>query len=73
LAPINVGFYYDHQARKTRSVYRDARPKTTAILAKILHGTFGVAGLTVAHLERHEIDKPRDEKQVFYEAMGALR
>lgn len=73
LAPINVGSYYDHQARKTQSVYRDGKPRTTAILARILQDTFGVAGLTVAHLERHEIDKLRNEKQALYDALGELR
>jgi hypothetical protein len=72
LAPTSVGSYYDHKARKVKSVYRDAKPKTTAILARILQDTFGVAGLTVAHLERHEMDKQRKEQKALHDALGEL-
>jgi hypothetical protein len=72
LAPISVGSYYDHKARRAKSVYRDAKPKTTAILARILQDTFGVAGLTVARLERYEIDKLRTETQALSDALGEL-
>jgi hypothetical protein len=72
LAPTSVGSYYDHTARKAKSVYRDAKPKTTAILARILQDTFGVAGLTVAHLERHEMDRQRKEQKALYDALGEL-
>ncbi|MBA4144076.1 MAG: hypothetical protein H0X43_14185 [Nitrosospira sp.] len=72
LAPTSVGSYYDHETRKAKSVYRDARPKTTVILARILQDTFGVAGLTVAHLERHEMNKLRNEKQTLHDALGEL-
>ncbi|SFO43854.1 hypothetical protein [Nitrosospira briensis] len=73
LAPVSIGSYFDHKATKVRSVYRDCKPKTTAILARLLQDTFGVAGLTVAHLERHEAQKLRDEKQALYEALEELK
>lgn len=73
LAPVSIGSYFDHKATKVRSVYRDCKPKTTAILARLLQETFGVAGLTVAHLERYQAQKLRDEKQAFYEALEELK
>lgn len=73
LAPVNVASYYNNKARKVKSVYRDAKPKTTAILARIIQDTFGVAGVTVAHLERYEMKQLRDEKQALYDALGELR
>ncbi len=73
LAPANVGSHYNHTTGKVKKVYRDAKPKTSAILARALQETFGVAGLTVAHLERYELDKLRKEKQAFHDALGALR
>jgi hypothetical protein len=73
LASTSIGSYYDPKLRKVKSVYRDTKPKTIAILAKILQDTFGVAGLTVAHLERHEIQKLKDEKQALHDALGALQ
>ncbi len=73
LAPVNVASYHDSKARKVKRVYRDAKPRTTSILARILQDTFGVAGLTVAHLERYELDKLRKEKQAFFEALEELR
>ncbi len=73
LAPANVGSHYNHKTGKVKKVYRDAKPKTTAILARALQETFGVAGLTVAHLERYELDKLRKEKQAFHDALGELR
>ena len=69
-APVSVGSDFDHKARRVRSVYRDTKPKTTAVLARLLQDTFGVAGLTVAHLERYEIDKLRNEKQALYDSLG---
>jgi hypothetical protein len=73
LAPVNVASYHDNKARKVKRVYRDAKPKTTAILARILQDAFGVAGLTVAHLERYERDKLRNEKQALFDALEELR
>ncbi len=73
LAPANVGSHYNYKTGKVKKVYRDAKPKTTAILAKALQDTFGVAGLVVAHLERYELDKLLKEKQAFHDALGELR
>ncbi|MFS8083131.1 MAG: hypothetical protein ACMG51_06745 [Ginsengibacter sp.] len=72
LAPTNIGTHYDHKTGKVKKVYRDAKPKTTAILARVLQETFGVAGVVVAGLEKYEIDKLRAEKQAFHDALGGL-
>jgi hypothetical protein len=72
LAPINIGSHYNYKTGKVKKVYRDAKPKTTAILARALQDTFGVAGVVVAGLEKHEIDRLESEKKALYDSIGAL-
>ncbi len=72
LAPTNTGTHYNYKTGEVKKVYRDAKPKTTAILARALQHTFGVAGVVVAGLEKYEIDKLRADKQTFHDALGGL-
>lgn len=72
LAPISMASYYDHKSGKPKRVYRDLTPRTMAILAKLLQETFGVAGLTVARLEREEMEKLCAERQALHNALESL-
>ncbi len=72
LAPISMACYYDHKSGKPKRVYRDLKPGTIAILAKLLQETFGVAGLTVTRLEREEMEKLHTERQALHNALESL-
>jgi len=72
LAPSNTAEYIDYKTGRTKRVYRDAKPKTIAIVAHVLKETFGVAGLTVSRLERSELSKHRQEQAALHAALGDL-
>lgn len=72
LAPVNIGESYNHKTGKIRRVYRDAKPKTVAILAGLLQETFGAAGLIVARLEKQEVGKKTEEQQALHLALEEL-
>jgi hypothetical protein len=72
LAPSNSGEHYDHKSGKNRKVYRDAKPRTIAILAGLLQETFGAAGLTVARLEQRERTGKAEDQQSFHAALEGL-
>lgn len=73
LAPTSIATYYDDKTDKAKRVYRDLKPKTMHILAKIFQETFGVAGLTVARLEQQENDQKRAERESLHAALDALQ
>lgn len=73
LAPTSIATYRDFKTNKSKRVYRDLKPKTAALFAKILQETFGVAGLTVARLEQQENDQKRAEGESLHAALGALQ
>jgi hypothetical protein len=73
LAPTSIATYQDFRTNKSKRVYRDLKPRTVEILARMLQETFGVAGLTVARLEQQEIKKNRDEQQALHDALGELQ
>jgi hypothetical protein len=73
LAPSNAGEYFDHKSGKSKKVYRDAKPKTVAILAGLLRDTFGAAGLIVARLEQREIGKKNEEMRELDAALEELQ
>lgn len=72
LAPGNAGVYFDVKTGKQKGVYRDAKPKTTEVLAGLLQVTFGGAGLTVARLEQQEVKAVLEEKKALHSALEAL-
>ncbi|MFJ7566730.1 hypothetical protein ACIQW9_07205 [Herminiimonas sp. NPDC097707] len=72
LAPCNTAEYIDYKTGRTKRVYRDAKPRTIAIVAHVLKETFGVAGLTVSRLERSELSKHRQELAALHAALGDL-
>lgn len=73
LAPCNTAEYIDYKTGRTKRVYRDAKPRTIAIIAHVLKETFGVAGLTVSRLERSELHTLRNEAVALHAALGDLR
>jgi hypothetical protein len=73
LAPSNAGEYYDQKTGKNKRVYRDAKPKTVAILAGLLRETFGAAGLIVAKLEQREVNKKTEEMLELHAALEELK
>jgi hypothetical protein len=72
LALTNAAQYYDRESKRTKLVYRDPKPKTTARLAALLNATFGSAGLAVARLEQREAQTAASEKEALHAALGAL-
>jgi hypothetical protein len=72
LTLTNAAEYHDHKSRKTKLVYRDPKPKTTARLAALLNATFGSAGIAVARLEQREAETAAGEKAALHSALGAL-
>jgi hypothetical protein len=72
LTLTNAAQFYDHKSKRTKLVYRDPKPKTTARLAELLNATFGSAGLAVARLEQREAQTAATEKAAFHAALGAL-
>lgn len=72
LSDMNVGTYYDQSSGKTKRVYREAKPKTTDLLADILRTTFGAAALAVVTLERKEAEAQRTEQLELHAALTQL-
>jgi hypothetical protein len=72
LAPTSIATYQDHRTNKAKRVYRDLKPRTVEILARMLQETFGVAGLTVAKLEQQEADRKQNEQQSLHNALSEL-
>ncbi len=72
LSDVNVGTYYDHKSGGAKRVYRDAKPKTTLVLAQLLTSTFGSAGVSIAALERKEMEQKQVEQRQFHEALSSL-
>jgi hypothetical protein len=72
LDSVAVGTSYDHKLGKAKKVYRDMKPRTTAVLAGILQQAFGVAGLTVAKLEAQERQQQESAREEFHNDLAEL-
>jgi hypothetical protein len=68
-----VGVTWDEKTKQNKRVYRDMKPKTTAIMAEMLLHTFRDAGMAVARLEVEERDRKQAEANQFYEHIKALK
>lgn len=72
LAPTSIATYQDYRTNKAKRVYRDLKPRTVDILARMLQETFGVAGLTVAKLEQQEATRKQNEQRSLHNALSEL-
>ncbi|MFS0753483.1 hypothetical protein ABC383_02140 [Noviherbaspirillum sp. 1P10PC] len=72
LAPTSIATYQDFRTNKAKRVYRDLKPRTVEILARMLQETFGVAGLTVAKLEQQEAAQKQNEQRSLHNALSEL-
>lgn len=72
LSPAGMGSYWDHEARTTRTVYREKPPQMVAAMARMIRERFAVAGYAVAQLEAREQQQKRDQQQQFNEQLHAL-
>lgn len=69
----NVGVTYDHRARKTKRVYWDLRPRSTAALANMLIAAFGRASLYIARHERDRLEKQSAAQRELDKALTGLK
>jgi hypothetical protein len=73
LAPSNAGTYWDHEANRSRKVYRDVPPRVIKALAVPLKQAFGAPGLMLAAKEREDVQRGADQRRRLADAMGELQ
>lgn len=68
----HIGTYYDTETGAVKRVYRDSKPRTTDTLAKFLVEAFGVAGVSLARLERTDRERKAQEQASLNRALTQL-
>jgi hypothetical protein len=56
-----------------KRVYRELSPRTIEVLAKLLIGAFGTAGVHLGELHQREAEKKRQEMNELHAALARLR
>ncbi|RUP35183.1 MAG: hypothetical protein EKK45_01865 [Curvibacter sp.] len=72
LAEVNAGVTWDHQAQRTKKVYREVPPRVMQAMAEPLKVAFGMPGLTLAAKEREDVNRANEERRRLSNALEGL-
>ena len=72
LTSLNTGRWASPKTGKVKTASKDLAPRVTEAVAFYLREALGGAGVSLAHVQRVEEERKRDEKLAFYEQLREL-
>jgi hypothetical protein len=73
LTSLNAGAWTDSSTGRKKVAYKELSPKAVEAMGKRLASAFGLAGVTLAGLERKDHERRQQELAAYHQALGDLQ